>query len=126
MKVAIPILRQSFDGGKVVNEEKEELFDIDTSVYSEERWEQHFPAQAKQESLFEYIERVQHSKDVSDRVRVSAMLKAVYCFVESDTVPSYKQFAQLFVLSNPDYTERLINRLVSVFRAVSEGSAVKN
>lgn len=126
MKVEIPILHQSFDGDKIIQEEKEEFFDIDTSVYSEERWEQHFPVQAQHESLFEYIEKVRNAKNVSDRVRVCSMLKAVYCFIESDTVPTYKQFAQLFVLSNPEYTERLINRLISVFKAVSESSAVKN
>lgn len=126
MIVKLPVLKQSIQEDHLIENETEEIFEIDTSVYSEERWEQNFPSLAQKESLFEYIERVKDTKNVSDRVRVSAMLKAVYCFIESNAASTFKQFAQLFVLSNPEYTQRLINKLISIFTTISNGSTVKN
>lgn len=125
MKVTIPVLEQAFTEEGVVNCEKDVAFEVDTSVYSEERWEQHFPNLAKKEGLFQYIERIQEGAS-SDRVLVASMLKAIYCFIESESVPTYKSFAQLFNLAVPDYTEKLISRLKSVFSMVLNGSSVKN
>ena len=96
IKVEIPLLEEKIESGQLVRNERSILLEVDPSVYSEERWEQNFPAQAEREGLFEYIERVQASQ-VSERVRVASMLKALYCFVESNDIPTYKSFAQMFV-----------------------------
>lgn len=125
MKIEIPTLREEIREGELVREEKTILLDIDTSVYSEERWEQNFPLMAQHEGLFQYIERVSEIQ-TSDRVRVVAMLKALYCFVESSEIPTYKAFAQMFSLSATDYTERLINKLLETFRLITGSSTVKN
>lgn len=125
MKVHIPILEQVFTEEGVVNTEKDVVFDVDTSVYSEERWEQNFPDLAKKEGLFQYAERIRN-ESVTDKVRVACMLKAIYCFIESDAVPTYKAFAQMFSLSVPEYTEKLIAKLKQVFEAVLGSSSVKN
>ena len=125
MKIELPILKQKLEEGALVNEEHLALFDIDTSVYSEERWEQNFPALAANEGLFQYIERVQQNA-VTDRVRVSCMLKAIYCFIESAEIPTYKHFAQMIVLSDPEYTTRMIQKLKEAFEAILNGSSVKN
>ena len=125
MRVSIPVLEQEYTDNGIVSSEKDVCFDIDTSVYSEERWEQNFPDLAAREGLFQYAERIQNNS-VSDRVRVSCMLKAIYCFLESDACPTYKSFAQLFNLAVPEYTERLITRLKQVFQAILGGSSVKN
>lgn len=125
MRIELPILSQRLDGDTVVSEEKSVVFDLDTSVYSEERWEQNFPALAAHEGLFQYIERINEGA-VTDRVRVACMLKAVFCFIESREVPNYKAFAQMFNLAVPEYTERLIATLHSAFKAVLGGSSVKN
>lgn len=109
----------------LVNSESSAEFDIDTSVYSEERWEQHFPQLAEHESLFQYIERVQ-GNSITERVKVLGLLKAIYCFIESDEVPSFKSFAKLFNLAVPDYTSNLIFKLKSAFELILNGSAVKN
>lgn len=126
MIIKLPILEQSLDdNGALVSTEHTEVFNIDTSVYSEERWEQHFPALAAKEGLFKYIERIQKDS-VSDRVHVACMLKAIYCFIESEAIPTYKSFAQLINLAVPEYTERLIKILKSAFDAILNGSSVKN
>lgn len=125
MKVFIPVLSQNLEFGKVVNTESEEAFEVDTSIYSEERWEKHFPELAAREGLFEYIARIQ-DKSVSDRVKVSCMLKAIFCFIESKSVNTYKDFAQMFNLAVPEYTNRLISSLKEAFDQILNGSSVKN
>lgn len=125
MKIGLPILEQKLEGNSVVSNERIAVFDIDTSVYSEERWEQNFPVLAAKEGLFEYIERIQ-AADTTDRVRVACMLKAIYCFIESSEIPTYKDFAQMIVLSDPDYATRFLEKLKDAFKAILNGSSVKN
>lgn len=126
MFVEIPVLKQELVNGKVVSTEENTVFDVDTSVYSEERWEQNFPMLAQKEGLFQYIDHVQKNTEVAENVRVAAMLKAVYCFLEAKEIPTYKSFAQMFKLSDPEYTERLIKRLTEVFKQILGGSSTKN
>lgn len=125
MKVQIPILEQELVDEQIVSKETTAVFDLDTSVYSEERWEQNFPQLAKHEGLFQYIERVQNNA-LTERVKVACMLKAIFCFIESDKVSSYKEFAQMFNLAVPEYTEKLIDALTKSFKLIIGGSSVKN
>ena len=125
MKIQIPVLNQEMIEDVVVNKESNLVVDIDTSIYSEERWEQNFPNLAKHEGLFQYIERVQNNS-LTDRVKVAGMLKAIFCFIESDRISSYKEFAQMFNLAVPEYTEKLIDTLLKSFKMIINGSSVKN
>ena len=125
MRLELPLLHQELRDDEVVSIRSSTVFEIDTSVYAEERWEQNFPKLAEKESLFQYVDRVK-SDSTTDRVRLTAMLKAVYCFIESDAVPTYKDFAKLFSLSDSKYTEELINKLITAFKAITGSSSVKN
>jgi hypothetical protein len=125
MRLELPLLHQELRDDEVVSIRSSTVFEIDTSVYAEERWEQNFPKLAEKESLFQYVDRVK-GDSTTDRVRLTAMLKAVYCFIESDAVPTYKDFAKLFSLSDSKYTEELINKLITAFKAITGSSSVKN
>ena len=125
MKINLPLLKQEMVGDQVVCNEYMASFEVDTSVYSEERWEQNFPALAAHEGLFQYIERVQQNA-VTERVKVASMLKAIFCFIESEQIRSYKEFAQMFNLAAPDYTEKLIRMLTTAFKSILGSSSVKN
>ena len=125
MRINLPILKQDIVDGKIVSDKRYVSFDLDTSVYSEERWEQHFPILAAREGLFQYIEKVQENS-ISDRVKVASMLKAVFCFIESDEIQTYKEFAKMFNLATPEYTTELVNTLYSAFKLVIGSSSVKN
>ena len=125
MKISLPLLKQELVEDQIISEEIQISFDIDTSVYSEERWEQNFPELASREGLFQYIERIDRDS-ISARVKVASMLKAIFCFIESTEVKTYKEFAQMFNLAAPDYTERLINKLRFAFNLILNGSSVKN
>lgn len=125
MKIRIPILKQELKDDSLVSQEVDNIFELDTSVYSEERWEQNFPQLAAHEGLFQYIERIQ-KQSVTERVKVACMLKAIYCFIESDSLTCYKDFAKMFNLAAPEYTSRLIDVLVKSFKMILNGSSVKN
>lgn len=125
MKIYIPILKQEIKEGQIHSSEVTVPFEIDTSVYSEERWEQNFPALAAHEGLFEYIGRIQENS-LTARVKVASMLKAIYCLIECAETPTYKDFAQMFNLAVPEYTERLISTLKDAFSLILNGSTTKN
>lgn len=125
MRIELPILDQKIVDGQIVSTERNAIFNIDTSVYSEERWEQNFPALASREGLFQYVERIQKDS-TTERVKVACMLKAIYCFIESDQIPTYKSFAQMINLATPEYTTRMINTLHSAFDLILNSSSVKN
>ena len=125
MKIDLPLLKQSCVEGKLVESESEVEFDIDTSVYSEERWEQNFPHLASKETLFKYISRVKNSHS-PENVEVACMLKALFCFMESSQIKTYKDFAKMFILSNPEYLDRLVSKLRNSFNIILEGSSTKN
>lgn len=129
MRAKLPIIKQEFDEStesvKTIHGTIEA--DIDTSVYSEERWERFFPEQAQREGLFQYVERITSgSQSLGERAYVASMLKAIFCFIESDEIPTYKDFAQLFILSDAEYVNNLITQLVKLFRAIIGDSATKN
>lgn len=125
MRIDIPVLKQNISNGEIRSQEINVPFEIDTSVYSEERWEQNFPALAAREGLFEYISRIKENA-LTERVKVASMLKAIYCFLESKEIKSYKDFAQMFNLAVPEYTERLITTLKESFDLILNSSSVKN
>ena len=125
MRIELPVLDQKIVDGQIVSTERNAIFNIDTSVYSEERWEQNFPALASREGLFQYVERIQKDS-TTERVKVACMLKAIYCFIESDEIPTYKSFAQMINLATPEYTTRMINTLHSAFDLILNSSSVKN
>ena len=125
MRIELPVLDQKIVNGELVSNERNAIFNIDTSVYSEERWEQNFPTLASREGLFQYVERIRKDS-VNERVKVASMLKAIYCFIESDEIPTYKAFAQMINLATPEYTTRMINALHSGFEIILNGSSVKN
>ena len=68
MTIVLPVLKQEFVDGTVRSEEENLVFQIDTSVYSEERWEQNFPELAAKEGLFQYIEKIQNNS-ITERVK---------------------------------------------------------
>jgi hypothetical protein len=127
MIIELPVQKRQIDPEtqEILSVEKIVKFDLDTSVYSEERWETHFPALAAKEGLFQYISRIQEGS-VTEKVKVIAMMKAIFCFIESNEITTYKGFAQMFDLATPEYTDRLINKLHAAFKLLLDGSSVKN
>ena len=86
VKVRIPFNDREIVNGKIKNNPGEIVAHIDTTVFAEERWQKHFPENAKNETLFAYVERItnQNKTASKDVVMIHSNLKALYCFLESD------------------------------------------
>lgn len=97
IKTKLPLLEKEIDGdGKLVVNKSEIEIGIDTSLFAEERWESNFPAQAKTETLFAYVERIGKAGLADSKAHILSNLKALYCFIDSDKLPDYKSFLKLF------------------------------
>ena len=126
IKTKLPIVEKTIDEDtqSLVVKEKEIAVYIDTSLYAEQRWEMHFPNNAKNETLFAYVERVQSSGKVADRAHILSNLKAIYCFMEGDEIADFKAFLQMFDLADEGYINKLIDKIKFVFNIALSTSAV--
>ncbi len=117
IKTTLPTFTKTINGDKVVVSEREITVAIDTSLFAEERWEANFPNNAKNETLFAYIERVAGNGDV-DKAHVLSHLKALYCFLEGDDIADFKSFCQMFDIAEPTRLAKLIEKIKYVFGVV--------
>lgn len=97
---------------------------LDMSLLAEERWEQHFPKMAEKETVFSYIARLQNLKLTADTIapHLLTVVKALYCFIESDDLPEFRDFARLFAMTNADLLNRQVQAIQNALQAVLEGS----
>jgi hypothetical protein len=119
--IELPVIEQKIEEGKLIETKTKLKAYIDTSIYSQTRWEINFPKEAEKEGLFDYIERIKEYKQV-DIAKTISLLKAIYCFMEIDK--SFKDFLKLFNVS--DNTLPLINALKDTFEIILNSSAEKN
>ena len=119
IKTKLPVFTSHIDETtkKLVVVDKEIDVAIDTSLFAEERWESNFPHNAKNETLFAYIERMQAEGKV-DPAHVLSNLKALYCFLEGDDIADFKTFCQMFDVVDPDRLAKLIDKIKYVFEIV--------
>lgn len=122
LKTTLPTVEKTLDGDKLVVKQKEITVGIDTSLFAEERWEANFPHNAKNETLFGYIERVKNSGLLESKAHILANLKALYCFMEGDAIPDFKAFCQLFDLADGEYINKLVEKIKFVFELVLNAS----
>ncbi len=114
----LPVLETELDEAakKLIKKPRDIKVKIDTSLFAEERWEKNFPAQAKTETLFNYVERVQEKGLAStDTATVLSNLKALYCFMEGDEIADFKSFLQLFNLADTNHLQKLVDKIKFVF-----------
>lgn len=119
IKVKLPVFESHIDetSKKLVVIDKEIEVAIDTSLFAEERWEANFPHNAKNETLFAYIERLQAENKI-DPAHVLSNLKALYCFLEGDAIADFKSFCQMFDAVDPPRLAKLIEKIKYVFEIV--------
>lgn len=128
IKVRIPFNDREIIDGKIKNNPGEIVAHIDTTVFAEERWQKHFPENAKHETLFAYVERIQnHNKTApKDMVMIINNLKALYCFLKSDDLPTFKTFAQLFDISDQVTLDKQVKVIREAFDIVLHSSAISS
>lgn len=125
IKTKLPVQEKEIDAqNQLVKNEREIEVEIDTSLFAEERWEQHFPHNAKNETLFAYVERIKKAGLIESKEQILCNLKALYCFLESKELPDFKSFLKLFDLADAEYLTRLVDKIKFVFEiALSTATA---
>ena len=126
IKTKRPAVEKTIDEATnaLIVKEKEIDVAIDTSLFAEERWEANFPHNAKNETLFAYIERVQKAGLLENKAHILSNLKALYCFMEGAEIADFKSFCQLFDLADGARLEKLVDKIKYVFGIVLNSSTV--
>ena len=116
IKTKLPVQEKEInEQNKLVKTERQIDVEIDTSLFAEERWEQNFPHNAKNETLFAYVERIRKAGLMESKAHILSNLKALYCFLESKELPDFKSFLKLFDLADAEYLTRLVDKIKFVF-----------
>lgn len=128
IKIKIPFNEREIVDGKIKNNPGEIVAHLDMTVFAEERWQKHFPENAKNETLFAYVERMQKQNKTSkkDMVTIISNLKALYCFLKSDELPTFNTFAQLFDLSDQVTLDKQVKVIREAFDIVLHSSAISS
>lgn len=118
------------EDGKIIDNKGEITATLDMSINAEARWETHFPILAEKETIFNYVERLQNAKktNLNTAAVVLSSIKAIYCFLRSESLPTFEAFAELFDLSDSETIGKQIKVLELAFGCVRNGSmaAAKN
>lgn len=115
MIVKLPAIKRDNDG-KATRYEID--FTLDTSAYSEYRFKRYFKDEVDHKSLAEFAHAVTTAKNID----LTDVLMVLYCFLESDQVPTFKDFLKLF-----DYSiaAEILEKLTEVLN-IAFSAAVKN
>lgn len=128
INTTLPVFETELDEktGELIRKTRDIKVQIEVSLFAEKRWEENFPANAKNETLFAYVERV-GEKDVKNPAYLMSHLKAVYCFIVSDEIADFGAFLRLFDVSGGDCLTRLLDKIKFVFEvALKAAASAKN
>lgn len=124
MKIKLPIQTKEIINGELVKKQMEKVFEIDTSLASQIRFETKFPDLAQREDLEGYSKRICKVEELSASVVISKM-KMLYCWFDTDLC--FIDFLKLFDLTDTDYTvNKLTKAIKEAFELIFEASAEKN
>lgn len=124
MKIKLPIQTKEIVNGELVKKQSEKVFDLDTSLASQIRFETKFPDLAHKEDLDGYSKRICKVEEISVAVIISKM-KMLYCWFDTDLC--FIDFLKLFDLTDTDYTvNKLTKAIKEAFELIFDGSAEKN
>lgn len=123
MEVKLPIQTKEFKNGEVIRHKEYKIFDIDTTLASQIRFESKFPELAEQGDLYDYSNRILKVKKLS-AAKILSELKLLYCWI--DTNIEFIEFVKLFDFTDEKYIEELITTLTKAFEDIINSSAEKN
>jgi hypothetical protein len=124
MKIKLPIQTKEIVNGELVKKQTEKVFELDTSLASQIRFETKFPELAQKEDLDGYSKRICKVEELSVAVIISKM-KMLYCWFDTDLC--FIDFLKLFDLTDTDYTvNKLTKAIKEAFELIFDGSAEKN
>ena len=123
MKIKLPIQTKEIVNGELVKKQSEKVFDLDTSLASQIRFETKFPELAQKEDLEGYSKRICKVEELSVAVIISKM-KMLYCWF--DTELEFIDFLKLYDLTDIEYIKKMTNAIKEAFELIFNASAEKN
>lgn len=122
MLIKLPTIKKTYINDEVKVEREEITFNLDTSAYSELRYEQYFKEQLPDKSLTDFVIRMSRITDNEVKSNYLSVLKVLYCYLESDKTPTFIDFIKLFDVSIAD---ELLQKVQQIFK-LAVSSAQKN
>lgn len=125
MFVKLPTVKKEWDedNKKLVVTRSDMLVDIDTSFKAHLKWEEQF-ALTLSCDLSTYTERVRSwlLNPVDAKAQLIGILKLLYCYINSQQLPTFKDFVGLFDI---DVAEEILQKIRIVLEEVGK-TASKN
>lgn len=118
MLIKIPTIERKIEDNKAVKNIGELEVRIDTSFLAHLKWEEQFQSSMNCD-LSEYTERVRmwlKDKEKS-KAHFVGLLKLLYCYVSSDKLPTFRDFAQLFDF---EIADQILNKIGQVLEEVGK------
>ena len=124
MKIKLPVQTKEIVNGELIKKQSEKVFDLDTSLAAQVRFETKFPELSQKEDLDGYSKRICKVEELSVALIISKM-KMLYCWFDTDLC--FIDFLKLFDLSDTDYTvNKLTKAIKEAFELIFNASAEKN
>lgn len=123
MKIKLPTQTKEIINGELVKKQSEKIFEIDTSLASQIRFETKFPNLAEREDLFNYSKRICAIEELTAPLIISKM-KMLYCWF--DTEIGFVDFLKLFDLTDLEFIEKITKSMKEAFELIFETSSEKN
>ena len=123
MIIKLPTLKKEFVNGEIVKTKGELEVEIDTSAFAMLKWEEHFQKTVGY-SLEVYTALVQEAikNNKNDLVSFVSILKLLYCYINSDKLPTFKDFVKLFDI---EIADEILNKLKIVFEQLNNSVVSK-
>lgn len=123
MIIKIPTLEKEFIDGKIVRKESELSVQIDTSFLAHLKWEEHFQKTVGYDlTTYTAIVRDLLKDEERSKGNFLSLLKWLYCFVNSDKLPTFKDFLKLF---DVEIADEILGKIGVVLEEIGK-SASKN
>lgn len=111
IKTTLPVVEKQINAeGKLAVNKKNINVAIDTSLFAEERWEQNFPHNAKNETLFAYIERTKAAGTIETRRISFPTLKPFIALWKGAIYPISNRFVNFSTLPTANTLTNLSKR----------------
>lgn len=118
MYILLPTIEKTYneDTKQIIRKEGTLKVNVDTSFQAHLKWEEQFADTLKCD-LLTYTERVKKiTKDKEQaKAQFLSLLKWLYCYIDSDDLPTFKDFCKLF---DYEIADKILSKIGSVLEEV--------
>ena len=123
MTITIPTIKRQEVEGKIKAVKSSLEVQVDTSFLAHLKWEEHFQKTAGYDlTTYTFMMEKLLKNPKKAKTELLSLLKLLYCYVSSDTLPTFKDFLRLF---DYDVADEILNKIGTVLELVGK-TASKN